>query len=188
MSLSIYVRDERGRIVTETVDGREEQMMKVLPVNGEFPPEDFGGWKMSLWYASSFSGSLYVPEDPDFDTLKTNLADYFARVEYAPFYIMEGFQNTRSTLDFIFVEPSDVRRFAKDWGHEFRAKDDEAIARNVEIDYQRLTQKFNHTDEMMQVRAQALAFDLDLNGRKAQVIEKLAKRIGVSPLLALKYA
>lgn len=118
MPLTIFKRSETGAIQTDAA-GKEQY--EQLPLKNEMAAEDFcvpGDMfgKVGLqhaWLQANFDQRvLWVPEDRDFDDFKTELAGFLNKEISGPYFVIEGFVNTRWTLSIALLEPADIKAFA----------------------------------------------------------------------------
>ena len=86
--------------------------------------EEWGSRGLSLFdawlYANFRQGVLWVPESQDYDEYKQRLAEFINENIKGPFYVMEGFANTRELLEIILLDPEDIQTFKKTYGDWFQ--------------------------------------------------------------------
>ena len=120
MPLSIFKRDAQGKILRDQNSG--DELYESLPLDNEMAAEDFCVQddligKVGLfqaWLKANFEqGILWVPESQDFDAFKIELADFLNEEIKGPYFVHQGFVNTRWTLDIIILKSEDRDRFAK---------------------------------------------------------------------------
>ena len=118
MPLTIFKRNDAGEIQT---DSAGQELCEQLPLKNEIAAEDFcvpGEMfgKVGLqhaWLQANFDQRvLWVPEDRNFDEFKTELAAFLNKEMNGPYFVMEGFVNTRWTLSIALLDPADIKAFA----------------------------------------------------------------------------
>lgn len=136
MPLHVFNRDANGTILKDP-ETQEEQMVN-LPLDGEMADFDFEvphtefknfGFEHGWLRANFDQNTLWVPEAPDFDAYKRDLADFLYEYISGPYYVHEGYINTRWTLALTFLKQSDIETFAAaypDWEADANAVSENA--------------------------------------------------------------
>ena len=135
MPLSIFERDDNGRILKTSAN---EEKFRPLPLQGEIRDEDFCAPMSEIgtfglrhaWLKANFDQNmLWVPEDIALDTFKQELAGFLNENMNGPYYVMQGYVNTRWTLSVIIMDPDDIETFRKQypqWEFKDKAADENA--------------------------------------------------------------
>ena len=120
MPLYIYERDENNQLVPEP-DSQGDYKTIELELPGEISSDDF---EVSLsdvakydlsnsWLRANFDVNvLHVDESPNFDTVKVDLAKFLNEKTIGPFYVRQGYVNTRQTLSVTLLTQKDIAAFA----------------------------------------------------------------------------
>lgn len=140
MPLTIFQRDENGALLYSGQGKDRAPIETDLPLPGEIASEDFcvdqdDIRKFGLahaWLQANFCQNvLWVPEGEDFDAFKTELATFLSSHIKGPYYVFEGYVNTRSALDITLLDPRDIEIFRAQYG-EWK-QDEKAAANNGAI-------------------------------------------------------
>lgn len=113
--------------------------MRALPLNGEITDNEFcldfneveGISGFNLWFKGTFDArTQWVPESEDFDKTKEQLAAFLSKKIQGPYYVHEGFINTRSTLHVTFFTLQDGEQFGREypkWEFDPKAHDENKV-------------------------------------------------------------
>jgi hypothetical protein len=136
MPLYVYQRDKSGKFIQNE---KQEDSYTVLPLKNEmhhtavgiphtelknYPNIKFDFFKSSHNLYFTFDQNILWGEwDKEFDDCKVQLAEFLNTNMIGPYYVYQGFVNTRQTLSVIIVDNQDVETFRKHYAKwEFNSK------------------------------------------------------------------
>src|ERR1700728_4338786 len=121
---------------------------EAITLRNEITERDFDGigWN---WLWSSFNSAKYYKTEAD-DAPKQKLADFLNDNMKGPYFIVEGFANTREILEIILFHPDDHYMFS-DYAknNEWFAKVGDHVERNVNILLDQMRAGFDYENPAM---------------------------------------
>lgn len=133
MPLSVFERAADGSI------DFANQKMRNLGLEREISSDDFGvgisefkryGFRHAWLHANFDEHVLHVPESAEFDAEKETLAKFLNENMSGPYFVHQGFENTRWTLSIVILKEEDRKKFQANYP-KWKVKED-APQRNSE--------------------------------------------------------